>query len=92
MKRLLAGDVLRKLARVSKCVFSEWLFTNVEGSGYVAEHFRSFNFAFPQVLPLGLELGLVLGLGLGLGSGSGLGFSLGLVLYVLVFLALHYFL
>ena len=30
------------------------------GSGYVAEHFRSSNFAFPQVLPLGLELGLVL--------------------------------
>ena len=60
------------------------------GSGYVAEHFRSSNFAFPQVLPLGLELGLDLGLGLGLGSG--LGFSLGLVLYVLGFLALHYFL
>ena len=46
------------------------------GSGYVAEHCRSSNFAFPQVLHLGLELGLVLGLGLGLGSG--LGFSLGL--------------
>ena len=60
------------------------------GSGYVAEHFRSSNFAFPQVFHLGLELGLVLGLGLGLGSG--LGFSLGLVLYVLGFLALHYFL
>ena len=60
------------------------------GSGYVAEHFRSSNFAFPQFLHLGLELGLVLGLGLGLGSG--LGFSLGLVLYVLGFLALHYFL
>ena len=63
------------------------------GSGYVAEHFRSSNFAFPQVLSLalGLELGLVLGLGLGLGSG--LGFSLGLVLYVLSFLVpLHYFL
>ena len=57
-----------------------------EGSGYVAEHFRSSNFAFPQVFHLGLELGLVLGLGLG----SGLG--LGLVLYVLGFLALHYFL
>ena len=61
---------------------------------YVAEHFWSSNFAFPQVSPLGLELGLVLGLvlGLGLGLGSGLGFSLGLVLYVLGFLALHYFL
>ena len=57
-------------------------------SGYVAEHFRSSNFAFPQILHLGLELGL----GLGLGSGLGLGFSLGLVLYVLGFLALHYFL
>ena len=34
----------------------------------VAEHFRSSNFAFPQVLHLGLELGLVLGLALGLGS------------------------
>ena len=70
------------------------LFSNSQviifGSGYVAEHFRSSNFAFPQVLPLGLEFGLVLGLGLGLGSG--LRFSLGLVLYVLGFLALHYFL
>ena len=49
----------------------------VNGSGYdVAEHFRSSNFAFPQVLPLGLELGLVLGLcldfSLGLDLGSGL--------------------
>ena len=35
----------------------------VNGSGYdIAEHFRSSNFTFPQVLPLGLELGLVLGL------------------------------
>ena len=41
--------------------------SNLYGSGYVAEHFRSSNFAFPQVLHLGLELGLVLGLGLGLG-------------------------
>ena len=53
---------------------------------YVAEHFRSSNFAFPQVLHQGLELGL------GLGLGSGIGFSLGLVLYELGFLALHYFL
>ena len=68
----------------------EWAVGPHDGSGYVAEHFRSSNFAFPQVLYLGLELGLVLGLGLGLGSG--LGFSLGLVLYVLGFLALHYFL
>ena len=46
----------------------------------MADHFRSSNFAFPQVLHLGLELGLVLELRLG----SGLGFSLGLpvVLYM----------
>ena len=60
------------------------------GSGYVAEHFRPSNFAFPQFLHLGLELGL--GLDLVLESGLGIGFSLGLVLYVLGFLALHYFL
>ena len=32
----------------------------IVGSGYVAEHFRSSNFAFPQVFHLGLELGLVI--------------------------------
>ena len=55
-------------------------------------HFRSSNFAFPQVLHLGLELGLVLGLGLGrdrVRSRPGL---VVLYEYVLGFLALHYFL
>ena len=37
--------------------------SNVNGGGYVAEHFRLSNFDFPQFLHLGLELGLVLVLG-----------------------------